>query len=270
MKTLQLPDCTMAYDDAGTGTPVVVLLHGYPFNRSLWREQVADLAKNWRVLTPDLRGLGASRDAATTTATMAQMAQDVIALLDALKVQQAVIGGLSMGGYVTLELARQFPERVAGLILADTKASADNDTVRAGRYTQADLVINKGMAAMVDDFLPKALSEKALTELPEAVAQVREMILTTEPNGAAAAQRGMAARREHLTWLSAIKVPTLIIVGSADKLTTPADAAQMHAAISEAELVTLEGAGHVSNLEQPTEFNRVVREFLLKAVSHGM
>jgi pimeloyl-ACP methyl ester carboxylesterase len=249
----------LSYTDEGAGEPIV-LLHGYPFNRTMWRGQVAALRERYRVITPDLRGLGATPMA--DTATMAEMARDVVALLDKLKIEKAVIGGLSMGGYVVLELARLFPERVSGLILADTRAQADTDELRAGRQAHAQAVLGGGMAAIVDDFLPKMLAPRTFVAQPEIAAQVRAMILATKPEGAAAAQRGMAQRRDHLAWLPQVSVPVLVLVGTEDAVTPPADAEAMHAALPDARLVVLEGAGHVSNLEQPDAFNTALFYFL--------
>jgi pimeloyl-ACP methyl ester carboxylesterase len=249
----------LAYSEAGAGA-AVVLLHGYPFNRSMWRGQVAALRDNYRVITPDLRGLGASPVAAG--ATMADMARDVAALLDELKIERAVVGGLSMGGYVTLEFARLFPERLRGLILADTKAAADNEAARAGREKQAQLILAQGLAAIIDDFLPKMTALRAITEQPEVVAEIREMILAANPSGAAAAQRGMAARRGHLDYLPQVTAPALIITGREDAPTPVAEAELMAAALPTSRLVIIEGAGHVANLERPEEFNAALLGFL--------
>ena len=226
----------------------------------MWRGQVAALAADYRVITPDLRGLGASPLA--ETATMADMARDVAALLDELEIRRAVIGGLSMGGYVTLEFARLFPERALSLVLADTKATADTAEARAGREKQAQLILAGGMAAMVKDFLPKMVAPRVFTEQPEVVAQIREMILAANPQGAAAAQRGMAARRDHLDYLPQITVPALIIVGSEDIPTPVSEAKLMRAALTDSRLLVIENTGHVANLERPEEFNAALDSFL--------
>jgi pimeloyl-ACP methyl ester carboxylesterase len=249
----------LVYEEHGAGPPVV-LLHGYPLNRSMWQPQVAALRDSYRVVTPDLRGLGETD--ATPSVTMEDLARDVAELLDELKIARAVIGGLSMGGYVTLAFARLFPERVRALVLADTKAANDTDELRAAREQQARLMLEQGMTAMADGFLPRLLAARAFTEQPEVVEQVRAMMLSTKPTGAAAAQRAMAARRNHLDFLPSVKAPALIIVGSEDALTPPADAAAMHAALPNSRLVALPGAGHLANLESPAEFNQAVREFL--------
>src|SRR5215210_4040316 len=184
----------MAYDVEGSGPPVV-LLHGYPFNRSMWREQVEALQGSFRVITPDLRGLGETEGGAEP-ATMNEMAQDVAALLDELKITRVILGGLSMGGYVSLAFTRRFPLRVRTLVLADTRPQPDTDEARRAREEQAQKVLEEGMGSITDLILKKALAPETLAERPEIVARVREMIHATKPEGAAAALRGMAARSD--------------------------------------------------------------------------
>lgn len=250
---------SLIFDDVGSGE-TVVLLHGYPFNRSLWNEQIEVLKETHRVIAPDLRGLGESP--ATENATMEEMARDVAALLDSLEIESAIIGGLSMGGYVTLAFYHLFPNRVKGLILADTRPQADTEEGKQNREKQARKALSEGMSAVADEMLPKLLSSTTIAESPKIVSRVREMIETTKPEGAANAQRGMALRADHTNMLSNINVPTLIIVGSEDALTPMADSEKMHEAIKDSTLTIIEGVGHCSNLEKPEVFNAALREFL--------
>jgi pimeloyl-ACP methyl ester carboxylesterase len=250
----------MAYEDVGSG-PAVVLLHGYPFNRSMWREQVLMLSTRYRVITPDLRGHGETTT--SDAATIVEMAQDVAALLDELEIKHVVMGGLSMGGYVALAFYRRFgPERVLALILADTRSQADTTEARRNREEQAEKILKQGMSSIADDFLKKVLTPAMLSEKPEIVERVREMVVTTKRQGAAAALRGMALRQDQTDFLPEIIAPTLIIVGSEDQLTPPVDAEMMHRAIRGSRLEIIEGASHLSNLERPAEFNRALKNFL--------
>ncbi|MBV9211128.1 MAG: alpha/beta fold hydrolase [Acidobacteria bacterium] len=249
----------MAFDLAGEGLPFV-LLHGFPFNRSMWRAQLEALSKSYRIITPDLRGQGES--GLSGLATMKEMASDVAALLDELEIERAVVGGLSMGGYVTLAFHQLFPERVRALVLADTKAQADTDEARKVREEQALKILREGMSAIADAMLPKLLAKETLEEQAQTVARVREMILTTQPQGAAAALRGMAAREDSCHLLPQINVPTLVIVGSEDMITPPELAREMQSAIRGSRLEIIEGAAHVSNLERPSEFNHALKTFL--------
>jgi 3-oxoadipate enol-lactonase len=251
----------MAYDDAGSG-PAVVLFHGYPFDRSMWREQMDFLsARGHRVVAPDLRGMGESK-ATGEISTMDDMARDVAVLLDELKIDQAVICGLSMGGYVAFDFVHLFPTRVRGLVLAGTRAPADNAQEREVREQQARRMLTEGMDFVADATLPKLLAPRTLAEKPEIVARVREMILRAEPQGAAAAQRGMALRRNYSEALPGIDVPTLVIVGREDPIRPVTDARFMHRGIRDSRLEVIEDAAHMTNMEQPEIFNRVLHEFL--------
>src|SRR4030095_2255099 len=170
--------------------PELLLVHGYPFNCSLWSEQVDALSKAFRVITPDLRGFGDS-DISDGTSTMNRMAQEVAGLLDALEISKAIIGGLSMGGYVALAFYKQFASRVRGLILADTRAQADTEEAKQTRAQQAEKALSEGMAGIADAMLPKLLTPETVSKRPEIVKFVRDMMLQTKPEGAAAALHGM-------------------------------------------------------------------------------
>ena len=167
----------IAYDDVGSG-PSVVLLHGYPFNRSMWREQVEELRQNHRIIVPDLRGHGET----TVTpgpATMESMALDIASLLETLNISRATIGGLSMGGYVALAFYRLFPLRVRSLVLADTRPQEDTADGKKNREQQAEKALKEGMEGIADAMLPKLLAPETVAERPEIVRRVREMIVGT-------------------------------------------------------------------------------------------
>jgi pimeloyl-ACP methyl ester carboxylesterase len=259
-KKIRVRGIEMAYDVEGSGPPVV-LLHGYPFNRSMWSEQVEALQPSHRVITPDLRGLGET-EATREPATMSEMAEDVAALLDELRIDRVTLGGLSMGGYVALAFVRRFPLRVRALILADTRPQPDTEEGKRAREEQAQKVLEEGTTSIADLILKKALAPATLAERPEIVARVREMIATSKPEGVAAALRGMAVRSDQTQFLASIIAPTLVIVGSEDELTPPADAELMRREIRGSRLEIIQGAAHVSNLERPAEFNRALTEFL--------
>lgn len=250
----------IGFDDEGTGSPVV-LLHGYPFNRTMWRDQVEELKQHHRVIVPDLRGHGETT-VTPGAATMEDMANDVAALLKSLEVMRPVIGGLSMGGYVALAFCHLFPSKVHSLVLADTRAQADTEEAKRNREQQAEKALSEGMEGIADGLLPKLLSSETVQQRPDIVKRVRDMIVATNPEGAAAALRGMAQRPNRIPFLSNIIVPTLILVGNEDALTPVADAELMHREIGGSRLKIIEGASHVSNLERPEEFNRALVEFL--------
>ncbi|MBX5478876.1 MAG: alpha/beta fold hydrolase [Pyrinomonas methylaliphatogenes] len=249
----------LAYDERGEGLPVV-LLHAFPLNRTMWSEQVEALSHEYRFITPDLRGFGES--SVMPSATMEEMAQDIASLLDDLGIERAVIGGLSMGGYVTLAFYRQFPQRVRALILADTRAQADSEEARLNRERMAERALREGAAAIAEEMIPKLIAPQTIAERPEISERLRSMVVRNDPQGIAAAQRGMAARRDQSDLLAQIRVPTLIIVGREDQLTPPELSAAMHREIAGSTLVVLDGAGHLSNVERPEEFNRALDQFL--------
>lgn len=259
MPQVQIDDINFAYDDNGSG-PAVILLHGYPFNRSLWNEQVEALKQSHRVITPDLRGFGETD--ASETATMSQMADDVAKLMDGLEIQSAIIGGLSMGGYVVLAFEKKYPARVKGLVLADTRPQGDTEEAKKTRAEQANQAKTQGMNGIADGMLPKLLTTETVSKRPELVKRVREMMVKTKPAGAAAALMAMAGREDHTARLSQITVPTLIIVGREDSITPVKDSQTMHDQISGSRLVVIPNAAHVSNLEQTNQFNNELLDFV--------
>src|SRR2546430_10454317 len=278
MPTSLLP--SRAFDDLGTGS-VVVLLHGFPFNRSMWREQIEFLsAHDYRAVAPDLRGFGEMSDklqfvaeaagretkrqaeAYRTVATMDDMARDVAALMDQLKINRAVICGLSMGCYVAFEFIHLFPSRVRALVLCEPRAKGPEDAEKKSRAEQAQRALAEGMQFAVASISKDLLAEATLREKPEVVERVTDMVLHTHPRGAAAAQRGMAARRDYSDELANITVPTLIIAGREDGVRKPEDAEFIHRRIRGSQLVTIDDAGHLMNLEQPEIFNNLMLDFL--------
>jgi 3-oxoadipate enol-lactonase len=260
MTYAKVNDIQIAYDDVGSG-PAIVLVHGYPFNRTMWDEQVALLRDKYRVVRLDLRGHGQS-ESSKGPATMNLMAQDMASLLDQLNISRAVLVGLSMGGYVTLAFYGLFPTRVEKLVLADTRAQADTEEGKKVRAEQAQKILAEGMGGIADMMLPKLLAPETVSKRPEVVKRVRAMMLQTKPEGAASALGGMAVREDQTERLSEIKVPTLILVGREDAITPVADSEKMHAAIAGSRFLVIENAGHVSNIEQPEQFNRVLSDFL--------
>ena len=240
---------------------MLLLLHGYPFNRTMWREQMEALRDRYRVVAPDLRGLGESK-AADVIAPMEQMAADVAVLLDQLQLERVAVCGLSMGGYVAFDFFHSFPDRVSGLVLAGTRAPADNDQERQARERQAARLLGQGMRGIADETLPKLLARETLERRPEVADRVREMIEGTSPPAAAAAQLGMAARRDYAQDLPSMNVPVLIVVGREDTIRPVSDAEFMHQQLRDSRLEIIENAAHVSNLDQPEEFNRILKEFL--------
>ena len=193
---------------------------------------------------------------------MELMAVDVASLLERLDISRATIGGLSMGGYVALAFYRLFPSRVTSLILAATRAQADTPEAKQNRAVQVDKALREGMKGIVDGMLPKLLAAETVAKRPEVVKRLREMMVSTKPEGAAAALQGMAIRQDQTSFLKEVKAPALILVGSEDVITPVADAKLLHRGIAGSRLQVFEGAGHVLNFEKPDQFNTNVLEFL--------
>lgn len=250
----------LAWDDVGHGIPVV-LLHAFPLNRSMWARQREELSSRYRVIAPDLRGHGES-SLPEEDSTMERLAEDVSGLLDELGLERVVLGGLSMGGYVSLAFYRCYAERVLALILADTRAGADSEEGRRGRAELAAVAEGLGSAAVAERTLPKLLGASTQQRNPQLVETVRDIIRTTSPQGIVRALRGMAARPDSNELLAKISCPTLILVGEEDTLTPPAESEAMARAIPGARLGKLTGAGHLSNLEQPIQFDSLLFDFL--------
>lgn len=246
------------HEDHGQGTPVL-FVHGFPLSGAMWEQQVAALAPHYRVIVPDLRGFGKSEVPAGPY-TMETFADDLAALLDTLSIEQVVLAGLSMGGYISFAFLRRHAARLRGLILCDTRATPDTDEARANREVNAQMVESQGASAIADKMLPNML---APTAPPERQAQLRSMMTANQPAGIAAALRGMALRGDSTDLLASIAVPTLLIVGSQDVLSPPQEMQQgLQAHIPGSTLVEVPDAGHVANLDNPDAFNTAVLEFL--------
>jgi pimeloyl-ACP methyl ester carboxylesterase len=254
--------------EAGSGTPLV-LLHAFPLNSAMWQAQLDELpgsdGSEARVVAVDLRGFGGT-DLGTDAPSLDLLADDVALLLERAGFERAVVGGLSMGGYVAMALARRHPERLAGLLLADTKATADTEQARANRERIASAVLGRNsVRLLVDEQVPEPLfGHSTATRQPGVVDRARKLIEQATPAAVAWAQRAMAARGDSLGVLAALDVPALVLVGDEDVITPVSDAEAMAAALPDAELTVLRGVGHLSALEAPEAFNRAVRGLLAR------
>jgi 3-oxoadipate enol-lactonase len=239
-------------------TTPVVFLHAFPLNAAMWRGQVEALAGR-RTLAPDFPGFGGR---APGEATLDHFARAALADMDAAGIQRAVVVGLSMGGYVAFRLHDIAPERVAAMVLADTRAGADDEAGRAKRTAQAARVREEGVSWMADALLPALLGATTRQERPGVVAAASALISAADPEGVARALEAMRDRPDSTAGLERIRVPVLALAGEEDTLTPVSEARVIAGSVPDGRLEVVAGAGHLSNLEAPEAFDRALREFL--------
>ncbi|WP_181776115.1 alpha/beta fold hydrolase [Amycolatopsis pittospori] len=261
MSTAELDGISVAYDDLGSGLPVV-LVHGHPFNRTMWRPQAERFSREgYRVITADLRGYGETTVVPGKTG-LDVFAADIARLADHLGIERFVLGGLSMGGQIVMDFHRTHPERVAGLLLADTSPQEETEEGKRVRNETADRILDEGIGWYADEVLTKMVSPENVRTQPDVAAHVLQMMRTTPKEGAAAALRGRAERPDYRESLTKVAVPSLVVVGTEDEFTPVADAELMHDLIPGSTLAVIEGAAHMPNLEREAEFDAVFARFL--------
>lgn len=248
------------YDVRGAG-PALLFLHAFPLGLSMWDAAVEAFAGRHRVVRFDARGFGGTPPG-DEPLTMERIADDGAALLGLLGIETAIVAGCSMGGYAAFAFVRRHPERLAGLVLQDTRAGADTEEARANRTSLAARVLEEGASAAAEAFLPKLVGETTKRENPDLVEWLRERILATSPQGIAQALHGLGARPDSRETLGRISVPTLVVVGEEDVLTPPAEAEAMGTAIPGSRVAVIPRAGHLSNLENPCAYNDALAGFL--------
>jgi pimeloyl-ACP methyl ester carboxylesterase len=255
------------YRETGSGAPLV-LLHAFPLSSAMWLAQREGLADAFRVITPDQRGFGGS-PLGEGEPSLEVVADDLAAFLDARGLDRVALGGLSMGGYVAMAFLRRHGQRVSALLLADTKASADTETAKENRERIASAVLaDPDSTVLVDDVLPTLVGETTVQQRPLVHGRVKALVQAAPPAAVAWAQRAMAARPDSFDTLRAVDVPTLVVNGTEDRISTEQDARAMADAVDGARLELIAGAGHLSAVEAPDEFNRLLRDFLA-SVSAG-
>jgi len=254
----------VGFDDEGDGL-AVVFLHGFPHDRSLWSQQRIALAHGVRRIVPDLRGFGASNAVDIVgNISMDDYADDVIALLDTLDIDRAVLCGLSMGGYIAMAIWRRYPDRVRGLVLCDTKATADDDAGKAMRNETIAFVRAEGSGALAERQLPKMLGATTHAQRPAVVDEMRAMMARQSVDAMVGALTALRDRPDSRATLSTITVPTLIIVGDEDALTPQTDAERMLELLppsAGARIEVIAAAGHVTCVERPAAVTHVLADF---------
>ncbi len=252
--------------EQGAGTPIL-LVHGFPLDHQMWRGQIDDLAEDFHVIAPDLRGFGCSdngcSDNGGSTVLMEQFADDLAQLLDVLSVKQRVVlCGLSMGGYVAWQFWRRHAERLSHLILCDTRAAADTSDVAAARLETADQVLREGPGVLVESMIPKLFSQRTRRQNRTVVAATTRVIESAPREGVAAALRGMAQRVDATPWLGEISVSTLVLCGQQDAISGVAEMQAIADSIPGSEFAVIPACGHMAPLEGPIHVNKTLRGFL--------
>lgn len=259
MKT-QINGVQIAFTDQGKGIPLV-FVHGFPMSKAMWEPQVKTLSSSFRVITVDLRGHGES-DAPLWHYTVEMFADDIRELLDHLSIDQAVLTGLSMGGYILFAFYHKYRSRVRGLILADTRASSDTPQVREGRFQMAQTAYHDGLLPVAESMIPKLLCPPTLRNRADRVEMVRQIITKNTLAGVFGDLMAMAERPDSSFLLPEITCPTLVVVGEHDSATPPSEVKEIAEKIKGARFEIIPAAGHLSNLENPEAFNQAVRQFV--------
>ena len=231
--------------------PAVLFVHGFPFDGTMWRHQVAEFP-HWKRIAPDLRDAD----------SVARYADDLVEVLDAANVDQAVVCGLSLGGYILFELLRRHARRVRAAVFCNTKAVADSAEQRRGRDAMIALAEQGGAAAVAEKLLPQLLAPATYVTQPEVVGFVRDMMIRSSVAGIVGALRALRDRPDSTATLATIAVPTLVVAGEDDKITPPDVMRVMAQAISGAQFAVISAAGHLAPLEQPRAMNQVLADFL--------
>ena len=258
---METPRGRIGWLEAGSGWPVI-LLHGFPLNADMWRPQLERAPIGWRFVAPDLRGFGQTAGAGTSL-SVDEWAADVFALMDCLEMDDAVIGGLSLGGYVTFAMYRQAATRFNGMVLANTRSQPDSEQALAGRMQLRRLLAEQGPSTVAPQLLPKLFSSGAD---PGAVAFARDLIEAAPPEAIDAAIGALMDRPDSTPDLPRITCAALVIASDQDAIVPLAEAEEMQRALTRSQLIVLGGAGHMSNLEQPDAFSRALEDFLRSAL----
>ncbi len=256
---------TIAYLDSAPKSSLraLVLLHAFPIGANLWEPQMRSIPAGWRLITPDLRGFGGSTEVDSASAiSIADYADDVVALLQELGVKRAVIGGCSMGGYAALALYRSAPHIFDALVLANTRAGADSPESRANRRNMLALADREGPSGVAREMMPKLLGKTTHETNTTAEATVRRLIKQQSPTAIRNAIDRMMHRPDSTPLLAQVSVPTLVITGAEDEMIPVEESRRIASAVPGAQLVVVPGAGHLANLEQPEAFNDALKGFL--------
>jgi 3-oxoadipate enol-lactonase len=252
----------ISYSDKGPrNTLNIIFIHGFPFNKSMWTGQEEILSQEYRVITYDVRGHGES-DFGNEDFTIDLFAKDLIELLKHLKIDKAVLIGLSMGGYIALKAVLDFPNRFEALVLSNSHCFADTDVAKEKRVKAIQMIETEGLKKYADMSVQNLFSEESFVSRTDEIEFIKKMILNTSRQAIKKTLEALANREETCNRLSEIKIPTLILHGKEDKITTKESSQILHKKIKNSVMQYIDHAAHISNLENPDEFNRQLSRFL--------
>jgi len=253
---------TISYTDEGPdNAPVIILIHGFPLNKSMWNKQVEMLIENYRVIAYDVRGHGNST-VGTDDFSIELFVADLLGLMDALKIDRAMLCGLSMGGYIALNAVENFPKRFGALILCDTNCIADTPEAKVKRMMSIENIEKNGVEQYANESLKNLFAPESFITNQEKIAVVKKMIMETSVQSLSSTLIALSKRKETCNNLYRISIPALIMVGKEDKITPPDAARQMQKNIKGSILNIIEHAGHLSNIENSYEFNLQLEKFI--------
>ncbi|MBP6403357.1 MAG: alpha/beta fold hydrolase [Bacteroidia bacterium] len=259
--SIEMQDITISYNDVGEGSTPIIFLHGFPFDKSSWQPQISYFQKTNRVIAYDIRGFGKSTSG-NIKESISLFADDLIYFMDGLKIEKAIVCGLSMGGYILLNAMARFPERFEALILSDTQCLSDSPEMKEKRNQSIKKINENGYPEFAENFVKAVFCAETIKTKLEVVEKIKHVILSTSPKTVIGTLNALAQRWEMCTSLINIAVPVLIICGTEDKVTPLAQSEYLHDNIANSTLHSIANAGHMSNLEQPEEFNRHVEDFI--------
>lgn len=253
---------TIHWRESGAGDPLI-FAHGFPFDCTIWESQLATVPDGWWFIAPDLRGFGASTAPGSGPLTMDSFADDLIGLMDHLDIKQAVVCGLSMGGYVALSLARRHPNRLRALVLLATRAKADGPETRKNRHAMAARVrAENSSRPVVDSMLPTLVSAHSRMRIPDLAPRLTKVMNGVAPDTLARALEGMAERKDYTSELPGINAPTMLVRGEQDEIIPAADMETIARTVPGAHLELMTLVGHLPNLEAPDVFNVALAKWL--------
>ena len=259
--SITLNDFNLSYDDVGEGSTPIICLHGFPFDKTMWQGQLDFLKSSNRIIACDIRGFGKSTDEESQL-SIDLFTEDLIAFMDKLNIDKAIVCGLSMGGYIALNAIKRFPDSFEALILCDTQCIADTVEVKEKRYKKIDEINLNGATEFNEGFVKSVFHKDSLSNKKDLVEKLRAVVFVNSKHIITMGLSALAERSETCSTLNGISIPTLIVCGREDEVTPLAQSEFMHSNIKGSILRVIDNAGHVSNLEQPQEFNKHLLDFL--------